>query len=99
MRIGYLAGELSEISSALAPGVQSTAILEVLAGIRTHYRRIGPAQHKAVEHAVLNAIDRALSVCAAEARSEELRSVILLAGLRQLLFPQADAFGSVSYDR
>ena len=100
MRIGYLAGELREVSVGLAPSENRAAVQEVLAGISSHFRRVGLARHETAGEAVLRAIDRALSAFAVEARSEQrLRNVVLLAGLRQLLFPGAHAFESASHDR
>lgn len=100
MRIGYLAGELREISVGLAPSAKRAALEEVLSGISSHFHRISQDRRESVGDWVLNAIDRALSAYAKEGGSDErLRGVVLLAGLRQVLFPDIKAFVGPSNDR
>jgi uncharacterized membrane protein YccC len=99
MRTGYLAGELRAFSRTSLIGRELEAIEDALRGIGAHFRGAVPTRFVPMEQGVLQAIDRALSVFAVDRQAERRkRGVILLAGLRRSLFPQAAEFMTVRSD-
>jgi uncharacterized membrane protein YccC len=93
LRIGYLAGELHALLDTLSNSEERTALGEALRGISEHFRRIGPARREPPEESLLNTIDRAMMAFAADRPPDRRRrGLIMLTGLRRLLFPHANAF-------
>jgi uncharacterized membrane protein YccC len=94
LRIGYLAGELHALLASLTDNEEERAALsEALQSISKHFRQVEFARREPAGDSLLNAIDRAITVFAADPRSERRRSgLILLTGVRRSLFPAADAF-------
>jgi hypothetical protein len=94
LRIGYLAGELRAFCSTLADSGERRAVDAALSDISAHFRAIGPVKRVAMGEAVLQAIDHAITAFAADAQPapRRRRAILLLAGLRRILFPQAEAF-------
>jgi uncharacterized membrane protein YccC len=93
LRIGYLAGELHALLDMLSNSEERTALDAALRGISEHFRRIGPVEREPPEESLLDAIDRAMMAFAADRRPDRpRRGLIMLTGLRRLLFPHANAF-------
>jgi len=84
---------LRALSSTLATDEARDTVIAALAGISEHFRSVGPAKPVSPANSLLHAIDRAMATFAADPQRDRRRSgAILLAGLRLLLFPHAEAF-------
>lgn len=93
LRIGFLAGELHALLPRLATSEDRRTLSRALRGIAEHFRRIGPSERVPPGEPLLHAIDRAITVFAADPLADRRRSgLILLTGLRRSLFPHADTF-------
>ena len=94
LRVGFLAGELHALSSALTIAAERRAVGKVLAAISAHFRAIQPDQRSRPDDQVLEAIDQAIAAIEVDPKPDHRRhGAVLLIGLRRSLFPQARLIG------